>query len=56
MTIEIRELVLRARLVEEEQGQDTAESKAQDLETLKHEILAECEDYIRDALLRQLER
>lgn len=56
MTIEIRELVLRARLVEEEMGQDTAKTKAQNYESLKHEILAECEDYIRDALLRQQER
>lgn len=50
MAVEIRELVLQARIVEEEPEMRHEE---QGLEEVKAQILAECERMIRDAMERR---
>jgi len=51
--VEIREVVLRAKIAE---GEETPETASVDFEELKHDILVECEERIREALRRQSER
>lgn len=47
MPVEIRELVLQARVLDDPAPKD---AQIQDLHELKEEILQECERMIRDAL------
>ena len=54
MTVEIREVMLRARVVGRQE--QTSPSAAAEVEELKQQILAECEEKIREALRRQSER
>ncbi len=53
MPIEIREVVVRAKIAE---GEDLPETASVDFEELKREILVECEEKIREAFRRRLER
>ena len=53
MPVEIREVLLRARIAESD---DTPTVATIDLEELKQEIMIECEEKIRDVLRRQSER
>ena len=53
MTVEIREVMLRARVVGRPEQSAPA---AAEPDELKQQILAECEEKIRDALRRQAER
>ncbi len=53
MPVEIREVLLRARIAE---GDETPAAEAIDLEELKREILIECDERIREALKRLSER
>ena len=52
MPVEIREVVLRARVVAQETAPLPAESDTIDPDQLKAEILASCERMIRDELSR----
>lgn len=60
MPVEIREIVLQARVVEDGADGMGADSNGpglhQQLEELRHEMKAECDRMIRDALDRRLAR
>ena len=53
MPVEIRELVMKARVTEEANSQAR---ESFDPESLKHEILEQCLEVIREALDSQAER
>ena len=53
MPVEIRELVMKARVADET---GTKSSEPVDPEALKHEILEQCLEAIREALESQAER
>ncbi len=56
MPVEIREVVLRARVVDQETPPLPAENDATDPDQLKAEILTTCERMIRDELSRSRSR
>lgn len=53
MPVEIRELVMKARVADDTTSQQQG---AFDAESLKHEILEQCMEAIREALESQIER
>ena len=53
MPVEIRELVMKARVADETSSQP---AEPFDPESLKHEILEQCLEVIREALENQAER
>ncbi|GAB5381062.1 MAG: hypothetical protein Alis3KO_05030 [Aliiglaciecola sp.] len=56
MPIEIKELVIRATVGEQQGNKANAAPKAADKEAMKQEIIAECVEQVMDILRRKQER